>query len=60
MMTGFQKWKEDTNTLSSNRHLDHYKCLFIPEQASTRKKTNRLKYSHAANSQHHDQLRYIH
>ena len=32
MLNGFRKWKEQTSTSPSNRHLSHYKCLLIPEE----------------------------
>ena len=31
MSSGFTKWREDTNTSPSQRHLDHYKCILTPD-----------------------------
>ena len=36
MSEGFRKWKEQTSTSPSNRHLSHYKCLLIPEEKDSK------------------------
>ena len=36
MSEGFRKWKEQTSTSPSNRHLSHYKSLLIPEEKDSK------------------------
>ena len=40
-MPSFKKWREDTSTSSSLRHLGHYKCLLNPDENISKEK---LKY----------------
>ena len=41
MSSGFKKWREDTSTSPSQRHLGHYQCLLKPDE---QKSKYRLKY----------------
>ena len=36
MLEDFRKWKKQTSTSSSNRHISHYKCLLIPEDKDSK------------------------
>ena len=38
MTSGFKKWREDTSTSPSMRHLGHYKCLLKPDGQKLKEK----------------------